>query len=236
MRTKTVQGTPNKKYRPTAKQEVQGTPKGPFGQYNRLWHAAWSPATSPYSAAGLDGMRARFRTEKARRSRSCESTLRYFPTISRPPLALAPSHSTPSIVPDSLPTNKALARVFKETATLIELTGGNAFRARAFASAARTLERMDESAVELGDDLAAVQGIGKGIGRQHVVEIVQTGTLGTRDDLLEALPEGLPDVLKVKGPGSQKGACAVARTRHHLPRRPGSSRGLGAGREPQGIW
>ena len=37
-----------------------------------------------------------------------------------------------------LPTNKAIARVLKQTADLIELTGGNAFRARAFASAPRS--------------------------------------------------------------------------------------------------
>ncbi|MEO0856281.1 MAG: helix-hairpin-helix domain-containing protein [Bacteroidota bacterium] len=101
-------------------------------------------------------------------------------------------------------TNKALARPLKDTAALIELTGGNPFRARAFASAARTLERMEESAAELTRaELTAVRGIGKSIAGD-VRELVETGTLAVRDELLATLPPELPDVLRVKGLGPKK--------------------------------
>ncbi|MEL7361960.1 MAG: helix-hairpin-helix domain-containing protein, partial [Bacteroidota bacterium] len=86
----------------------------------------------------------------------------------------------------------------------IELTGGNPFRARAFASAARTLERMEESASDLTRaELTAVRGIGKSIAGD-VRELVETGTLAVRDELLAALPPELPDVLRVKGLGPKK--------------------------------
>ncbi|MEL7168510.1 MAG: helix-hairpin-helix domain-containing protein, partial [Bacteroidota bacterium] len=101
-------------------------------------------------------------------------------------------------------TNKALARPLKDTAALIELTGGNPFRARAFASAARTLERMDEPAADLTRaELTAVRGIGKSIAGD-VRELVETGTLAVRDELLATLPPELPDVLRVKGLGPKK--------------------------------
>lgn len=102
-------------------------------------------------------------------------------------------------------TNKAIARLLKETASLIELTGGNPFRARAFDSAARNLERMEESVADLarGGGLTDIQGIGKGLASQ-IDEILAYGSFEVRDELLGALPPGLLDVLAVKGLGAKK--------------------------------
>ncbi|MDA0874602.1 MAG: helix-hairpin-helix domain-containing protein [Bacteroidetes bacterium] len=102
-------------------------------------------------------------------------------------------------------TNKAIARLLKETAALIELTGGNPFRARAFDSAARTLERMEESVSDLvrTGQLTGIQGIGKGLASQ-IEEILSYGSFEVRDELLGALPPGLLDILAVKGLGAKK--------------------------------
>ena len=102
-------------------------------------------------------------------------------------------------------TNKAIARLLKETASLIELTGGNPFRARAFDSAARNLERMEESVAELASQggLTDIQGIGKGLASQ-IEEILSYGSFEVRDELLGALPPELLDVLAVKGLGAKK--------------------------------
>lgn len=102
-------------------------------------------------------------------------------------------------------TNKAIARLLKETAALIELTGGNPFRARAFDSAARNLERMEESVADLSRSggLTDIQGIGKGLASQ-IEEILTYGSFEVRDELLGALPPGLLDVLAVKGLGAKK--------------------------------
>ena len=102
-------------------------------------------------------------------------------------------------------TNKAVARRLKLTADLIELTGGNPFRARAFASGARAVERLDEPLEQLvaDDTLTDVQGIGKGLAAD-IREIVATGELAITDRLLQSLPPGLPDVLRVRGLGVKK--------------------------------
>jgi len=102
-------------------------------------------------------------------------------------------------------TNKAIAKPLKETSALIELTGGNPFRSRAFASAARTIERLEEPVAELlaRGELTGIKGIGKGLASQ-IEEILAYGSFEVRDDLLGALPPGLLDVLSVKGLGAKK--------------------------------
>ncbi|MEX1054638.1 MAG: helix-hairpin-helix domain-containing protein, partial [Rhodothermales bacterium] len=102
-------------------------------------------------------------------------------------------------------TNKDVARVLKGTAALIELTGGNEFRARAFNSAARTIERLDEPVSRLieSGELKDVRGIGSTLAAQ-VAEIVQRGTFEVYEDLLNAIPPGLTEVLRVKGLGGKK--------------------------------
>ncbi len=102
-------------------------------------------------------------------------------------------------------TNKTVARALKHTAALVELTGGNPFRGRAFASAARLIDGLDESAAALAAEgrLAEVPGIGKGIATD-VAALVQTGSFETLDALQESLPPGLLDVLRVKGLGPKR--------------------------------
>ncbi len=102
-------------------------------------------------------------------------------------------------------TNKAVASVLKETAALIELTGGNPFRSRAMANAARTIERLEESVdsmLEAGT-LTDVRGIGAGLAGQ-IAQLIATGSYAVRDELLGAIPPGLLDMLAVKGLGAKK--------------------------------
>ena len=102
-------------------------------------------------------------------------------------------------------TNKALARHLALAADLVELTGGNAFRSRAFAQAARAVERLDRPAEPLVLDgtITDVPGIGRGLAAD-LAEFVATGATRTVTALLEALPPGIPDVLRVKGLGVKK--------------------------------
>ena len=102
-------------------------------------------------------------------------------------------------------TNKAIARALKETAALVELTGGNAFRARALSGAARTLDRMEEPAADrlAAGTLTDAAGIGEGL-RADIQALLARGSFDLRDDLLAAVPPGLLDVLRVKGLGPKK--------------------------------
>jgi DNA polymerase (family 10) len=102
-------------------------------------------------------------------------------------------------------TNADIARRLRETAALIELTGGNAFRARAFERAARTVKGAEEPVPTLAEEdrLTDLDGVGEGLAAE-IEELVATGSFGTRDDLLNAVPTGLLDVLKVKGLGTKR--------------------------------
>ncbi len=102
-------------------------------------------------------------------------------------------------------TNKDVARKLKETSALIELTGGNTFRARAMSNAARTIERLDQPVAELIDagSLQDLRGIGSGLAAQ-IADLVEHGTLELYEDLLGAIPPGLTEILRVKGLGAKK--------------------------------
>lgn len=101
-------------------------------------------------------------------------------------------------------TNKALAKPLKLAADLIELTGGNTFRARAYAGAARRIERLPEPISGLSkEELQQLEGVGAGLAAD-IREIAETGTLEQVDRLLGALPPGLPDLLRIRGLGTKK--------------------------------
>ena len=110
----------------------------------------------------------------------------------------------PSIILDGM-TNKFVARALKETASLIELAGGNPFRSRALANAARTIERLEKPVESLIDEgtLTDIKGIGTGL-QEQISELLQRGSFALRDDLLGALPPGLLDMLSIKGLGAKK--------------------------------
>ncbi len=102
-------------------------------------------------------------------------------------------------------TNKQIARFLKETASLIELTGGNPFRGRAFDRAARTIERLEEPVEDLlaAGTLTDIQGIGAGLAGQ-IQTLLDFGSFELRDELLAALPPGLLETLRIKGLGAKK--------------------------------
>ncbi len=102
-------------------------------------------------------------------------------------------------------TNKHIARHLKETASLIELTGGNPFRARAFDRAARMIDRLDDPVVErlAAGTLTEISGIGSGLATD-IQTLVDHGSFELRDELIAALPPGLLETLRVKGLGAKK--------------------------------
>ena len=101
--------------------------------------------------------------------------------------------------------NSDIAAVLQETADLIELTDGNPHRARAFSRAARTLGDLSTPAstrIE-EDTLTDVSGVGDAMA-DHIADIAATGTFELHDELLNAVPPGLLDVMRVKGLGTKR--------------------------------
>lgn len=102
-------------------------------------------------------------------------------------------------------TNTQIARTLDETAALMELTGGNPFRRRAYSNAARIVSRLDEPVVALLEQgsLTDVPGIGAGLEAQ-IRSLVETGSFDLRDELLSAIPPRLPELLHIQGLGTKK--------------------------------
>ena len=102
-------------------------------------------------------------------------------------------------------TNKEISRTLRQTSELIELTGGNPYRANAFGRAARTIRGLETPVVELAEDgdLTSVSGIGDGLAQQ-INDLLATGSFDLRDELLSVVPTGLLQVLNVKGLGTKK--------------------------------
>src|SRR5260370_28264453 len=97
------------------------------------------------------------------------------------------------------------ARTLDEIARYLELSGANAFKARAFEHAARAIESSPSEVTDLvaSGDLYQTSGIGKSIG-PIVVELVQTGRSRYLEDLREQYPPGIFDLLRIPNFGLKK--------------------------------
>ncbi len=98
--------------------------------------------------------------------------------------------------------NKALAHIFDEMSAILELTGANPFRVNSYARAARVLEDLPTDVSDIADhkQLVAIEGIGDGTAKK-ILQYLETGHVKDHDALLEEVPRGLLDVLKIPGLG-----------------------------------
>ena len=101
--------------------------------------------------------------------------------------------------------NNAVAAVLEEMSNLMELNGENPFRSRAYASASRELETMDEEVETLAaeGELDKVRGIGKKIAAE-IGELLSIGKIQRHQDLLDQVPEGLVDMQDIPGLGVKR--------------------------------
>jgi DNA polymerase (family 10) len=103
--------------------------------------------------------------------------------------------------------NAEVARLFRETADLLELQGANAFRVRAYQNAARTVEELPRPVEELvrsnGARLTELPGIGEDLAGK-IREIVRTGTFRTLRGLQRKTPKGLSALMHVRGLGPKR--------------------------------
>lgn len=102
-------------------------------------------------------------------------------------------------------TAKAAAIFVEEYGVLLELSGANAFRVRAYTNAVRTLETIETPLDELltSGTLTEVKGIGKSVG-ELVAEFAETGTAKAYEELRSSVPAGLLEMLRVPGLGPRK--------------------------------
>ena len=102
--------------------------------------------------------------------------------------------------------NVEIARVLEEVADVLEIQNENTFRIRAYRNAARTVEVQTtplQRMLEEGRPLTDLPGIGKEMA-SHIREMVETGTLGYRDRLLDEVPRSLLELMRVPAVGPKK--------------------------------
>jgi DNA polymerase (family 10) len=102
--------------------------------------------------------------------------------------------------------NTDVEALLNQVADLLDIEGANQFRVRAYRRAAQAVTGLSRSVadmVEQGEDLSAIEGIGKDLSSK-IEEIVRTGSLPMLEDLKRRVPEELTQLLGIAGLGPRK--------------------------------
>lgn len=89
---------------------------------------------------------------------------------------------------ENMAGNARIAELLNEAAVLLELSGENYFRFRAYQKAAQVIEGLTTNAASMTEDeLTALRGIGKGIAG-HIAEIAASGSFAELRALRKKIP------------------------------------------------
>ena len=101
-------------------------------------------------------------------------------------------------------TNKEIARTFQFLGNIMELHGENPFKIRSYQNAYIQLRKLPQPLAELPEEeLAAIKGVGKAISGK-IRELVETGRMETLERYRAQTPEGVQEMLAIKGFGPKK--------------------------------
>jgi len=105
--------------------------------------------------------------------------------------------------------NADIARALSEIADVLELTGGNAFKVRAYRQAAQLVDVHPGPISEVWrhGQLEELPGIGSGIAGK-IAELLETGHSREHDRLAALVPPGVLEMLRVEGVGPKTAAAA----------------------------
>ncbi len=101
-------------------------------------------------------------------------------------------------------TNKEISKVFKLAAQLMELHDANPYKLRSIQNASFKIERMEQQLATVpAEELEALDGIGKSTAAK-IISILDNGSFDELDEWLEKTPEGILQILAIKGIGPKK--------------------------------
>src|SRR5690606_5748573 len=107
-------------------------------------------------------------------------------------------------IPQLTLDNKSITRKLKLIIQLMELHEENPFKIRSYQSAIYTIDQGGINLDGLGkEELQEIKGIGKSMA-EVIIALDETGTAPVLDDLLGKTPEGILEVLQIKGLGPKK--------------------------------
>jgi DNA polymerase (family 10) len=100
--------------------------------------------------------------------------------------------------------NKPIARKLRLLSQLMELHEVNPFKIKSIANAAFNVDKLPYPiASKTFEELEKISGIGKSVAAK-IIEIVQTGTMIELDEVLAATPQGVVEIMGIKGIGAKK--------------------------------
>ncbi len=102
-------------------------------------------------------------------------------------------------------TNGEIAGIFEHIAEVLEIKGENPFKIRAYLNAATAISRSGEniSGIVSGGGRLHIPGIGKDL-YLKIKELADTGRLAYYDELVKSVPEGLLELMKLRGLGPKR--------------------------------
>jgi DNA polymerase (family X) len=101
---------------------------------------------------------------------------------------------------EARPDRLAIAAALRETGLLLNISGGNPYKARAYLKAASALENLEEDFDELvaRDRLTEIAGVGEALAAA-IIALYESGKLDTLEKLKEQLPPGVISLSEVPG-------------------------------------
>ncbi len=100
---------------------------------------------------------------------------------------------------------KRVIEILNEIGTLLDLTGENPFRSRAYHNAAQAVGGLTNDLDEFisKGSLTEIKGIGQGIA-ETITELMQTGKAKIHEELRTKIPSGMLEMLRIQGLGTKK--------------------------------
>ena len=100
--------------------------------------------------------------------------------------------------------NYSIADQFALLANLMDIHGENSFKSKSYSSAAFTLEKLPQPIVSMPKEkIFSIRGIGESVGNK-IIEILETGTLKQLQEYISNTPEGVLEMMNIKGLGPKK--------------------------------
>lgn len=100
--------------------------------------------------------------------------------------------------------NNAIANNFNLLSKLVDIHDGNSFKSKTYSVAAFTIEKLPVQLATLSKEkIFSIKNIGESIGGK-ILELQQTGSLALLNEYLANTPEGVMEMLKIKGIGPKK--------------------------------
>lgn len=100
--------------------------------------------------------------------------------------------------------NYAIAENFSLLGKLMDIHGDNSFKARSYATASFTIDKLPTQLTDLPvEKIASIRGIGDAIS-QKIIEQIETGELKLLNEYLQKTPPGIIEMLSIKGIGPKK--------------------------------